>query len=295
MHAVYGGAVAAIVLLRGADQSLGATVYSIDINNASNPFTEPGWTGLDALETGSGSTVVIDGITFEVFSADGARVRLSGGLPNPNSLMADFVFDDGDGQAVGLRFGSFANQGTLAAGTWRVEMWIFDATTTVGTQTVGYQTHNSSGVSQGESIVNTAVEADNASPAITFDLVADGASFYSVFTRDNSTFNRTRLNAVRITLLAAPQPGDFDGDGDVDGADFVAWQTNFPKASGATLAEGDADSDGDVDGADFVVWQTNFPFTPGPGAAPVPEPSTILTALIFAPAICYTIRRRRLR
>jgi hypothetical protein len=68
-------------------------------------------------------------------------------------------------------------------------------------------------------------------------------------------------------------PGDFDSDGDVDGADFVAWQTNFPKESGATLAQGDADEDGDVDGADFVVWQTNFPFTPGGATAPVPEPA----------------------
>jgi hypothetical protein len=77
-------------------------------------------------------------------------------------------------------------------------------------------------------------------------------------------------------------PGDFDGDGDVDGADFVAWQTNFPKESGATLPQGDGDGDGDVDGADFVVWQTNFPFTPGPGAAPVPEPSAML---LFAIAL----------
>jgi hypothetical protein len=67
-----------------------------------------------------------------------------------------------------------------------------------------------------------------------------------------------------------PLPGDFDGDGDVDGADFVVWQTNFPKASGATIVDGDADGDGDVDGADFVVWQTNFPYAPSPGiAAPV--------------------------
>jgi hypothetical protein len=78
-------------------------------------------------------------------------------------------------------------------------------------------------------------------------------------------------------ILKAPAPplhaGDFDGDGDVDGADFVAWQTNFPKSSSAVLAAGDADGDGDVDGADFVVWQTNFPFTPGQGQSSVPEPA----------------------
>jgi hypothetical protein len=100
-------------------------------------------------------------------------------------------------------------------------------------------------------------------------------------------------NNNRIALVASIQPGDFDGDGDVDGADFVAWQTNFPKATGATLAEGDADGDGDVDGADFVVWQTNFPFTPGPGAAPVPEPNSIL--LIGFGATALTLARRQLR
>jgi hypothetical protein len=85
--------------------------------------------------------------------------------------------------------------------------------------------------------------------------------------------------------------GDFDGDGDVDGADFVAWQTNFPKPSGATLAQGDADGDGDVDGADFVVWQTNFPFSPGPGASPVPEPATwMLLVAAFSAAV---VRRFR--
>jgi hypothetical protein len=87
-------------------------------------------------------------------------------------------------------------------------------------------------------------------------------------------------------------PGDFDSDGDVDGADFVAWQTNFPKPNGATLAQGDADGDGDVDGADFVVWQTNFPFTPGPGAAPVPEPTSFCIA-IASLALVGILRVRR--
>jgi hypothetical protein len=88
------------------------------------------------------------------------------------------------------------------------------------------------------------------------------------------------LSGNQIALVASAHPGDFDSDGDVDGADFVAWQTNFPKANGATLAQGDADGDGDVDGADFVVWQTNFPFTPGPGTSPVPEPTGVALAAI---------------
>jgi hypothetical protein len=100
-------------------------------------------------------------------------------------------------------------------------------------------------------------------------------------------------SAIVLTVdsLLTNKPGDFDGDGDVDGADFVAWQTNFPKANGAVLAEGDADGDGDVDGADFVVWQTNFPFTPGPGVTPVPEPAT-LTLALAAGLVAFSRRRK---
>jgi hypothetical protein len=109
-----------------------------------------------------------------------------------------------------------------------------------------------------------------------------------------------QLSATEVgDLYAMANPpakaGDFDGDGDVDGADFVAWQTNFPKATGATLAEGDADGDGDVDGADFVVWQTNFPFSPGPGAAPVPEPSSLILGVTVLCSIVLLKRRVRLQ
>jgi hypothetical protein len=80
--------------------------------------------------------------------------------------------------------------------------------------------------------------------------------------------------AVDDTSLVRSIPGDFDADEDVDGADFVIWQTNFPKASGASLFTGDGDGDGDVDGADFVIWQTNFPTSPPP--VMVPEPGAIV-------------------
>jgi uncharacterized protein (TIGR03382 family) len=105
------------------------------------------------------------------------------------------------------------------------------------------------------------------------------------------TLNYNYLNGNQIALVASAHPGDFDGDGDVDGADFVAWQTNFPKESGATLAQGDADGDGDVDGADFVVWQTNFPFAPGSGASPVPEPAGVALA-VAGLVLAWGVRRR---
>ena len=88
------------------------------------------------------------------------------------------------------------------------------------------------------------------------------------------------------------QPGDFNGDGSVDGADFVIWQTNFPNNSGAAdLDLGDANGDGNVDGADFVVWQTNFPTTAPPASmTPVPEPHAWLLAA-FAVVACVALRK----
>jgi endonuclease/exonuclease/phosphatase family metal-dependent hydrolase len=102
----------------------------------------------------------------------------------------------------------------------------------------------------------------------------------------SGTDNLLAIDNIAFQQVAAVA-GDFDSDGDVDGADFVAWQTNFPKATGATRAQGDADNDGDVDGADFVVWQTNFPYNPSPGISQVPEPSagTLLAGIGLISAV----------
>ncbi len=96
------------------------------------------------------------------------------------------------------------------------------------------------------------------------------------------TFARFRINTVgglspggiaadgevEDYAVKVAKAGDFDLDGDVDGADFLIWQANFPDLSGtATVTDGDANGDGNVDGADFLIWQACFPYA-GPGPAP---------------------------
>jgi hypothetical protein len=51
-------------------------------------------------------------------------------------------------------------------------------------------------------------------------------------------------------------PGDFDDDGDVDGGDFLAWQSSFEAAGGNLPADGNRD--GVVNDADLDVWQLRF-------------------------------------
>ena len=62
--------------------------------------------------------------------------------------------------------------------------------------------------------------------------------------------------------------GDFDGDQDVDGADFLAWQRGLGTAApNAAPTHGDADGDRDVDAADLLLWADHFGETPAVAAA----------------------------
>lgn len=81
------------------------------------------------------------------------------------------------------------------------------------------------------------------------------------------------------------KPGDFDGDGDVDGDDLGQWKGDFGQNG-----DSDADGDGDSDGADFLAWQQNLGMTAAtPTAAAVPEPSAWMLC-----AVCLPLLRRRL-
>jgi hypothetical protein len=194
------------------------------------------------------------------------------------------------------------------ADAWYSVWMVVNNNTAPATDTVNLYMRRDDGT--GPFATQTQLTWDNAgTPSDTFTFRSDKAATLTNFffrTNGNHSGSRTvyfddvfydNTGVVLTSPLATAQAGDFDGDGDVDGADFVAWQTNFPKTTGATLAEGDADGDGDVDGADFVVWQTNFPFTPGPGASPIPEPTAFVLGAIGVAAsiVLGNVSRRRTR
>jgi hypothetical protein len=97
---------------------------------------------------------------------------------------------------------------------------------------------------------------------------------------------------------------DFNLDGMVDRLDTDVLSSNIGTFANATFEQGDADGDGDVDGDDFLAWQREIgPATPmsaftsasSSGAAlnshGVPEPAAmaILSAAII---VLFCIRRR---
>jgi hypothetical protein len=83
------------------------------------------------------------------------------------------------------------------------------------------------------------------------------------------------LTTGELAVAAAPVgDADFNDDGAVDGADFLAWQRGFALTQQADNANGDANADGTVDAADLAVWQTQFGNAAlfAPTNAAVPEP-----------------------
>ncbi len=84
-------------------------------------------------------------------------------------------------------------------------------------------------------------------------------------------------------------PGDFDTDGDVDGADLNEWRFDY-----ALNADSDADGDGDSDGADFLAWQRNLGagLPAVPAAESVPEPNACALFALGLPLVRARRQRR---
>ena len=84
-------------------------------------------------------------------------------------------------------------------------------------------------------------------------------------TIDGETYDLSLLKGTTDYLLATVPAleGDYNGDGVIDAADYVAWRSAI--ASGATTLLNDATPD-TVDDDDFVYWRAHFGQSLGNGA-----------------------------
>ena len=91
-------------------------------------------------------------------------------------------------------------------------------------------------------------------------------SYVELFTKEGGV-------APRLTLSLKPAPtGDFDGDGDTDGADFLRWQQDAGSIGVTEPADGNLD--GVVDEEDLQIWKNNFGQPAAAVAlASIPEPT----------------------
>jgi len=133
---------------------------------------------------------------------------------------------------------------------------------------------------------NNSVYADEDNPFVEFG-ISDNAWFGS-FDMDFLSYQL----GVHLPVAAPPENADFDNDGDIDGKDFLIWQTGF---GGAGVARSDGNANGDlaIDGLDLAVWKSQFG-----GVAPlsaalntVPEPGGLALALLLTLSAAFATRR----
>jgi hypothetical protein len=131
----------------------------------------------------------------------------------------------------------------------------------------------------------------------------DFAGLHNVYISGNTNGSLGGPNAGGADAFVAkyfdPLPGDYNGDGVVDAADYTVWRDQFaqvvPPGSGA-----DGDGNGFVNGSDYQIWEDHFGESnlSGTGAvaqssggvvAQIPEPPCWLL-LAVAMAIALSIR-----
>ena len=97
---------------------------------------------------------------------------------------------------------------------------------------------------------------------------------------------------VSVFETGAPElPGDGNGDGSVDGLDYLLWAGNFGTHPGTDgdISDGDYNDDGWVDGLDYLLWAGNFGASVS--STSVPEPAALFV-LILGMALSAGLRGR---
>ncbi len=100
----------------------------------------------------------------------------------------------------------------------------------------------------------------------------------------------TGSGLLQVSTFVSPGvPGDYNGNGVVDAADYVLWRNGGP-------LQNEVDNPGVVDQQDYVEWRARFGNTSGSGSlaqpAAVPEPTTALLTILALFALLASSRNR---
>jgi hypothetical protein len=103
-----------------------------------------------------------------------------------------------------------------------------------------------------------------------------------------------RLDLSTIPSLTALR-GDYDGDADVDGADFLAWQQTIGQTV-PPLTAADGDGSGVIDSGDLSPWRLRYgkSHNTPPALHPIPEPPAITIALAMTITLATGLHLRNL-
>ena len=136
---------------------------------------------------------------------------------------------------------------------------------------------------------------DNQGPNLisgSFSNYAEGASVFFGSQEYQLTYTGgTGGNDLVLNPVVVGVPGDYNGNGVVDAADYVLWRSGGP-------LQNEVDTPNVVNQQDYVEWRARFGNTAGSGSASlagtsaVPEPSTALFS-VFALVSALAVLRKR--
>jgi hypothetical protein len=273
-------------------------------------YSTGGAAAIQYVDAGTDSKLVMLAFPFEAITA--ANVR--------NSIMqrvleffvvgeppteVDIVLDNDDGLGVYGETGTwtqagapgyngstyrFASAGSDAAATWqfyapfagRAEVFVYYAAASNRVDNATYVIRTGTPGGGAENIsINQKINGSTWVSLGEFDF-AQGLRAIALYASTSTGGSVVIADAVRVVLTTATDPNaDFDADGIIDGADFLAWQRGVGIAD-PELANGDADGSGDVDGADLAVWAEQF------GTAG-PEGGLVAATLFSSAPATYTL------
>ena len=123
------------------------------------------------------------------------------------------------------------------------------------------------------------------------DMAADGNANNAIDAGDLKIWQANLGTHILPQSLA----GDFNHDGGVDAADYTVWRDTLGKLVTAGTGA-DANLNGVIDSGDFTIWRSNFgtrgSTIVGAAAGDVPEPATLLPAMIAGIVLTAFVRRR---
>jgi hypothetical protein len=110
----------------------------------------------------------------------------------------------------------------------------------------------------------------------------------------NKSFNAAQtlfIDNVRVGMTTPGVPGDYNGNGAVDAADYALWRKGGP-------LQNEVDTPGTVNAADYTEWRARFGNTSGSGigslSTAVPEPTSMMLLLVVSAAHVLGVRKRSL-
>ena len=236
----------------------------------------------ELLNTGSES-IELAGVQITEFSAGG--FTFSAATLNPGERIVvvkdlaafNLAYPGVTNVAVGVFSGSLANEGELVS--LRGPLGELLQSFTYGDSNVAGWPTTPDGAGYSLEYIGSLAVGENpldGAPADPFD---DPANWRASLQLNGSPGTDGELNE--------PDSADFDGDGDVDGRDFLAWQRGYGK-SNAAQEDGDADHDGSVNGSDLAIWQDQYDTAPPLSAAVDSSEMQVAAAFVWIPAVSET-------